>query len=202
MSTPEPAGHRDHARLGANVIRIPLNQTFCKESAPREVIGSYKQIVDAMIYYAIEQKWPSSSTFIGSTPYPRTGQHGQQGAIPLWQDIAKTYANFGTVLFELFNEPHDLDADNCARRRRPRVSGSTADSYAGYQQLYDAVRGADANNLCIVGGLDWAYDLSFVNSEFGVKGTGIVYCSHPYWPKGNDQGGSRATLRECSVSFQ
>ncbi len=51
---------------GANVIRIPLNQTFWKESAPREVIGSYKQIVDAMIYYAIEQKWPSFSTCIGS----------------------------------------------------------------------------------------------------------------------------------------
>jgi hypothetical protein len=163
---------------GANVIRIPLNQTFWKESAPREVIGSYKQIVDAMIYYAIEQKM-AVILDLHRIVRDDQGQMANKQSIDFWKDVAKTYATFGTVLFELFNEPHDITKEQW-------LSGDG--TYAGYQQLYDAVRGAGANNLCIVGGLDWAYDLSFVNSDFGVKGTGIVYCSHPYYRKGNDSG--------------
>lgn len=170
-------------RCGANVLRISLNQTFWLASASREIIGSYKQIVDAMIYYAIEQKMAVILDLHILKPNP-PGQPAVQvpmaneQSIGFWQDIARTYANFGTVLFELYNEPFGIT-------QQQWMSGGGG--YVGYQQLYDAVRAAGAkNNLCIVGGLDWAYDLSFVSSDFRVQGTGIVYCSHPYNPKGKD----------------
>jgi hypothetical protein len=159
---------------GANVIRIPLNQAFWLNSKPREVIGSYKQIVDAMIYYAIEQNMAVILDLHRLLPDPPEGKMANTQSIDFWTDVAKTYATFGTVLFELFNEPHNLAQDKW-------LNGDK--QYAGYQQLYNAVRGAGANNLCIIGGLDWAYDLSFVKSDFGVKGTNIVYCSHPYHPQ-------------------
>ena len=64
------------------------------------------------------------------------------------------------------------------------------DGYVGYQTLFDTVRNkVGANNLCLVGGLDYAYRLDFVNQDnngFGVKGEGLVYCSHPYNKKGID----------------
>jgi hypothetical protein len=75
---------------------------------------------------------------------------------------------------ELFNEPQDISHDQWL---------------SGYQGLYKAVRDTGAKNICIVGGLDWAYDLSFVPDKFHVKGDNIVYCSHPYYPKGNDHRG-------------
>jgi Cellulase (glycosyl hydrolase family 5) len=167
---------------GANVIRITLNQFFWLNSKPREVIGSYRQIVDAMIYNAILRKMAVILDLHQIAPnVPGLMANGQ--SIDFWTDVAKTYKDFGTVLFELFNEPHDLDADK-QKAQGMWLNGDKQKQYAGYQQLYKAVRDAGANNLCIIGGLDWAYDLSFVKSDFGVKGTNIVYCSHPYYPKG------------------
>jgi len=47
------------------------------------------------------------------------------------------------------------------------------------QSLYDTVRATGAHNLVIIGGLDWAYDLSRVPAN-RVDGYNIVYASHPY----------------------
>jgi len=177
-------------KWSANVIRISLNQAFWLASAPRETFGSYKQIVDAMIYYAIQQKIAVilDLHIIKSVP---PGGHAvpdnmaNEDSIHFWQDIARTYATFGTVLFELYNEPKPaITQQQWLNGGGPHVAGEGP--YVGYQQLYEAVRGAGANNLCIVAGTDWGYDLSFVNDKFGVQGTGIVYCSHPWWPRGKD----------------
>ena len=91
-----------------------------------------------------------------------------------WQDIAATYASFGTVLFELYNEPYGIT-------QQQWLAGGG--EYVGFQQLYNTVRATGAANLCIVGGLDYAYELDFVSSTFCVQGTGLVYCSHPYAPR-------------------
>ena len=53
-------------------------------------------------------------------------------------------------------------------------------SYAGYQELYNAIRSTGAENICIINGLSWGYDLSFVNDQFKIDGYNIVYGSHPY----------------------
>jgi hypothetical protein len=47
------------------------------------------------------------------------------------------------------------------------------------QELYNAVRGAGADNLVVAGGLDFAYDLSGVPST-RIAGYNIVYATHPY----------------------
>ena len=48
-----------------------------------------------------------------------------------------------------------------------------------HQALYDAVRGAGAPNLVLIGGLNYAYDLSGV-PQHRVNGYNIVYATHPY----------------------
>ena len=61
-------------------------------------------------------------------------------------------------------------------------SGGTTGSgwqAVGMQQLYDAVRAAGAQNLVVIGGLDWAYDLSGVPAN-RIDGYNIVYATHPY----------------------
>jgi hypothetical protein len=47
------------------------------------------------------------------------------------------------------------------------------------QALYDAVRAVGANNLVIIGGLRWAYDLSGVPGH-RIQGYNIAYASHVY----------------------
>ena len=146
---------------GANCIRIPLNQVWWIASQPRTTTGSYKQIVDAMIYYAIQQGMAVILDLHKTDTSETAAPMANQDSITFWQDVAKTYAGFGTVLFELHNEPVNISEQQW-------LSGGGG--YVGYQQLYNAVRQAGANNLCIVGGLDWAYKLDFVSKQFCVQG--------------------------------
>lgn len=51
----------------------------------------------------------------------------------------------------------------------------------GHQELYDAVLAAGATeNLIVIGGLDWGYDLAGVLEGYAIKGENIVYDSHVY----------------------
>lgn len=159
---------------GANVIRLDLNQNYWLASQPVTVAGSYKQIINAIVYYATQ----NNMAVILDLHWVVDGSQSPMAnadSITFWQQVASDYKSFGTVLFELFNEPYGI----------PQSTWLNGDSnYSGYQQLYNAVRGTGANNLCIVNGLDYGYDVSFVSSSFRVNGTNVVYGSHPYNEKG------------------
>ena len=79
------------------------------------------------------------------------------------------------MLFELYNEPFNVSWDIW------RSGGATTGGWqaAGMQQLYDAVRASGAKNLVIIGGLDFAYDLSGVPAN-RIGGYNILYATHPY----------------------
>ena len=156
---------------GANVIRIDLNQNYWFASGPVTEKGSYKQIINAMVYYAIENKM-AVILDLHWTENGRQSSMANKKSIEFWQQVATDYKNFGTVMFELFNEPVNID-------KNVWLHGDK-NSYAGYQQLYDAVRNAGAENICIINGLDWGYTLNFINDAFQVKGYNIVYGAHPY----------------------
>ncbi len=160
---------------GANVIRLDLNQGYWLSSAPRSTSGSYQQIVDAIIYYAIQNKMAVILDLHWLTPNGGQQPMANDDSLTFWQQVATAYKDFGTVIFELYNEPYGISQSDWLHG---------GDGVVGYQQLYDAVRGTGAKNLCIVGGLDFAYDLSFVNENFSVSGFNIVYSSHPYNQKG------------------
>ncbi len=93
--------------------------------------------------------------------------------------------------FELFNEPFDISQD---------VWLNGDDQYAGYQQLYDAVRNEGADNLVIINGTNYGYDLSFVGLDVGIRinGIDIIYGSHPYNNKGApDYTGAGGSFDNC-----
>lgn len=171
---------------GANVVRLDLNQNYWLSSGPVTQAGSYKQIINAIIYNAVQ----NNMAVILDLHWTVNGQQSPMAnndSITFWTDVANTYKNFGTVIFELFNEPYGIDQGTW-------LNGNS--QYVGYQQLYNAVRATGAQNVCIVNGLDYGYDLSFVSDSFKVNGTNIVYGSHPYNEKGSSsytgQGGSFA----------
>jgi endoglucanase len=113
-------------------------------------------------------------------------------SVKFWQDVATRYASDGHVLFELYNEPHDIDWLTW------KNGGTVTDVYdpdtsdtdyartlpityqaVGIQALYDAVRGAGAHNVVIAGGLNWTFDLSGI-PEYGLDGYNIAYATHLY----------------------
>jgi hypothetical protein len=96
-------------------------------------------------------------------------------SVTFWTEVATKYAGDGHVMFELYNEPHDVTWDVWLS------GGPSGDGFtvAGMQQLYTAIRGAGAQNIVIVGGLKFAYDLSGAQT-YRVDGYNVMYATHPY----------------------
>ncbi|MEO5731036.1 MAG: cellulase family glycosylhydrolase [Byssovorax sp.] len=165
---------------GARVLRIALNQDFWLPGAAKHN-GAYVGNVDNAVKQArqlgldviLDLHWSDKGNLQEANP----GQQrmADQNSITFWTDVATKYKGDGRVLFELYNEPHDVSWDVWLS------GGSSGDGFnaVGMQQLYNAVRATGADNLVIIGGLDFAFDLSGVPSH-RVQGYNIVYASHPY----------------------
>jgi len=165
----------------ANIVRIALNQDFWIAESPI-ANASYPATVDAAVKWAeqagmdviLDLHWSDAGT-LGSCKSNCQQLMADTNSIGFWADVAGRYKNDGRVLFELYNEPHDVTWSVW------KSGGKTSGGWtaAGMQQLYDAVRGAGADNLVVIGGLNYAFDLSGVPSN-RINGYNIVYATHPY----------------------
>jgi len=176
----------------ANVVRIVLNQDFWLSGA-KLYVPSYQGTVDRAVKDAeaagldviLDLHWSDRGDLTASVAGQGQGQlgHADQQQMAdvnskqFWLEVASKYKNDGHVLFELYNEPHDISWDAW-------LHGGTVGGYqaVGMQELYDVVRGAGANNVVIAGGIGWAYDLSGVASH-RIQGYNIMYATHPYYPQ-------------------
>ncbi|HEU5003555.1 MAG TPA: cellulase family glycosylhydrolase [Actinomycetota bacterium] len=73
-----------------------------------------------------------------------------------WSSVAAAYKGVNGILFDLFNEPHDISW-SCWLNGCTTPAGWKA---TGMQQLVNAVRGAGATQPVIAEGLNWGGDLS------------------------------------------
>jgi hypothetical protein len=167
----------DYQRMAswkANVVRIALNQDYWLSAS------SYVQTVDQQVRWAeqagldviLDLHWSDKGD---PANMPAQQRMADSRSVLFWEAVAATYKGDGRVLFELYNEPHDIPWSVWLG------GGPSGDGFAvsGMQQLYDAVRASGADNLVIIGGLEYAYDLSGV-SQYPVNGYNIVYATHPY----------------------
>jgi hypothetical protein len=167
----------------ANVVRVALNQDFWLAESPLFDPG-YAALVDSAIAWAeaadmdviLDLHWSDKGVLGGCAPSAGCQQvMADVNSLAFWSEAAARYKEDGHVLFELYNEPHNLSWQLW------RSGGATVDGFeaVGMQALYDAVRATGAQNLVIVGGLAWAYDLSGVPAN-RIDGTNILYATHPY----------------------
>ncbi|HVV50394.1 MAG TPA: glycoside hydrolase family 5 protein [Polyangia bacterium] len=169
------------AGWNANVVRIALNQDFWLSDSPI-ADPSYPATVDAAVQWAeqagmdviLDLHW-SDAGKLGSCTTNCQQLMADTNSITFWSQVAAVYKNDGRVMFELYNEPHDVSWTIW------KSGGKTNAGWvaAGMQQLYDAVRGAGADNLVVIGGLNYAFDLSGVPSN-RITGYNIMYATHPY----------------------
>ena len=181
---------------GVNLVRIPITQTFWVKGNKQYNDGYKALVIDAVkkaraIGMAVIIDLHATDR--GDASFDKVPD-GQQMAdvnisIPFWKDVATTFKDDGGVIFELYNEPHDIDWSTWLNGG-PIASGPTypggpyADGYtaAGMQQLYNAVRGAGAKNLVMINGTHWGFFLDGVPQN-RVAGFNIIYGAHPYdWP--------------------
>lgn len=172
----------------SNMVRYSLNQEFWLDAATGPIYQAY---VDRAVRWGIEAgmavvldlHWSMDGNPIPGLPSTTAGQREMADAdsITFWQQVAEKYKDDGRVMFELYNEP--FVGDIGVWRNGNLNSGGP---YAGMQQLYDAVRGTGAHNVVMIGGIDFAYDLSALSQPANrITGYNISYVTHPYVFKGN-----------------
>ena len=183
---------------GANTVRLPLSEGFWLNGAPgypctaTQYQALVKQTVDNLtalkLNVIIDLQWTDAGG--------QSGQGGGAWAMPdadsvlFWQQIAPIYKTYSNVLFELYNEPHPGGGWSCwaVACTITNDSGSSEDCQCtktltyqsvGMQALVNAVRNAGANNLVLVAGRSWGYDLTEVGT-IAITGGNVVYDTHPY----------------------
>ena len=149
----------------ANVIRLPVTDEFWggRNKWQKDKGLKYRELVDSVIREA-----NSRGAYVVLDLHRFKAP--QEEHAEFWHDAATRYANQPGVIFELFNEPHSI---------------GWAEWKTAMQKLLDTVRNAKADNVVIIGGLDWGYDLTGIASgEYVLQdtatGRGIVYSSHIY----------------------
>jgi len=184
---------------GANAIRLPLSQDRWFGRAPGQtdaglgyqaiVNMAVKNCTDKKCYLILDLHWSNAGKW-----GQNIGQHKMpdQYSLAFWQSVAEKYKNHPAILFDIYNEPHNVSWEIW------RDGGTVTEeqngqelTYAaiGLQQLVDAIRKKRAKNVIIAGGLDWGYDLAGVANGYALSdpdGNGIMYSSHIYPWKGNN----------------
>ncbi|WP_309712038.1 cellulase family glycosylhydrolase, partial [Armatimonas sp.] len=157
----------------AKLIRIPLSQDrwFGKSGDSSD---EYRIVVDGVVrqvaaqngYVLLDLHWSN-----GGKWGQNIGQHcmPDDNSVLFWKDLAKRYANHPAVLFDLYNEPHDVSWEIWKsggmveeRNEDPKRGLYLKYHTPGMQALLDTVRATGAKNIVVAGGLDWGYDLSGV----------------------------------------
>jgi Tol biopolymer transport system component len=183
-----------------NVIRLPLSQDrwFGKAPEQKDEGKAYralvKQVVDTCAgrncYIMLDLHWSDAGVWgknIGQRVMP------DRNSLVFWKDLALAYKNHPAVLFDLYNEPHDVSWDVWLKggkvtERDRRARRELTFEAVGMQALLDAVRATGAKNVVVAGGLDWAYDMSgFLAGKqlSDPRGNGVLYANHTYPFKGD-----------------
>ena len=183
---------------GANVIRLPLAQDRWLGSAPFQDDGgaAYRKTVDDVVravsekgaYVVLDLHWSNAGQMGRSI-----GQHKMpdDNSQIFWAMVSRSYANDPAVLFDLYNEPHDVSWEvwkNGGAVQENIDDRPLAYHSPGMQQLASVIRANGARNVLIAGGLDWGYDLSGIPKGAALDdrgGGGIVYGTHIYAWKGS-----------------
>ena len=104
-----------------------------------------------------------------------------------WKDAAARYKNNPAVIFDVFNEPHDIPWEVWRNGGMVPLKDKEPFHSPGMQGLVDAVRSTGAKNIVVCGGLEYAFNLSGVLNGFALDdkgGNGIMYATHFYnWHK-------------------
>jgi len=182
-----------------NIIRLPLCQDrwFGVTPEQKDKGAAYqalvRQIVDRVTsqncYILLDLHWNDAGIW-GN----QIGQHvmPDMNSVLFWHDISRDYRNEPGVLFDLYNEPHDVPWDVWLKGGMVPDRGARGRALTyqtpGMQVLLDTIRGVGANNVIVCGGLDWAYDMSGIlaNRELSdPTGNGVIYANHTYPIKGD-----------------
>jgi endoglucanase len=182
---------------GMNVVRIPLSSEFWanrNNDCPNYHLTVTSAIANAEaagMYVILDLQWnapldlpadPASGG--GQYPMPDTGKD-----LTFWEDLATIYHTDPGVIFDLFGEPHDISWNTWYKGGTLQTAIYRGNQIQGGQGVYQAigmldlatrVRAIAPENLILISGLDWGYDLSALTQGYQINLPNILYSTHPF----------------------
>ena len=147
-----------------NAVRVPLNEDCWLDlnGVPAGLGGaSYRAAIEAYVakleaadmnvVLELHLSAPGDELALGQQKMP-DADHTPD----FWRSVATTFGGDGAVIFDLFNEPHDVTW-KCWLR------GCTIDGSwraVGMQRLVNVVRATGAQNVIMLGGIGWSGDIT------------------------------------------
>ncbi len=159
----------------ANAIRLPVKEDYWFGADAKDGGQAYRERVDA----AVNATANRGAYLILDLHRFRAPT---QAHVDFWKDAAARYKDHPAVLFDLFNEPHGTTWEVWRDGGIIQEQDESIQA-VGMQALVDAARSTGAKNPVIVGGLDWAYDLTGIANGYALRdpdGHGILYATHIY----------------------
>jgi hypothetical protein len=169
---------------GINAVRVPLNEacwngdSYVKHSmagAPyRAAVKAYLNRLNANGVVAIIDLHWTGGQYMGGASACVSAQAVCQkpmpdaaGSVPFWKSAARAFGGNDAVIFDLFNEPYPEQANHNVKSagwrcwlHGGRACPGISYKVAGMQTLVNAVRSTGANNVIMLGGLEWSNDVS------------------------------------------
>jgi endoglucanase len=182
---------------GTNAVRIPLGEQYWFQSqncrypiSPAAYQNNVATVVDritsrgmvAVLTLTWNTKFNTGTCNAGQQPMADAPR-----ALNFWSDVANRFKDNPLVVFDLYNEPHDIQWSQW-RNGGWILDMSGAWRVAGMQQMYNSVRSTGATNLVFVTGNRWG-NLP-PDDSYLLDGYNIVYTAHYYTcpPDAADQG--------------
>jgi endoglucanase len=157
-------GMRD---TGANVIRIPVhpeNWVNDKDYLWRYLDPIVTWAGETNMYVIIDWHYIGNVATGAGPEMPDIAFNPKNLTLEFWKLTAQYFHNVPNVIFEIFNEPQSIGAVEWQ-------------SNAG--EIIQVIRDQGADQLVIVGGIDYAKDISWV-VEHPIDDKNITYASHIY----------------------
>lgn len=164
----------DIKEIGANAVRIPVHpENWYKD---KDYLWRY---LDKIVVWAgeLDMYVIIDWHYIGNISSGQIENKDIDGIEPreltkeFWKQTARYFKNTPHVIFEIFNEPAFI---------------SDKSWHSNATEIVNLIRGQGAEQIIIVGGVDFSKDLSWVN-EKQIQGENIAYASHIYPSHGNEK---------------
>ncbi len=143
---------------GSSIVRVAIgaDESGSYIDDPEANLARAYKVIDAAI---------DNDMYVIIDFHTHHGEDKQAAAITFFQTMANRYGDNNNVIYEIYNEP---------------LAVSWSDVIKPYaQNVIDAIRAIDSDNLIVVGTPNWSQDVD-VASQDPIEGSNIAYSLHFY----------------------
>jgi endoglucanase len=164
----DPASIEAIASWDANAVRVPLNESCwlgingvpaeSSGAAYREaIVGWVKRLEEGGMYVILDLQFAAPGTRQAEEIIPMPDA---DHAPAFWNSVAHTFVDDRAVVFDLYNEPHDVDWHCWEFGCQVEDEGAGTYEAVGMRRLVKVVRATGARQPIMLSGINYAHNLT------------------------------------------